>query len=115
VEPAAIVLGAALGGLTLAGIRLAGAPRPPTWLALGHGAVAAVGLGLLVYAALGAGVPGLAQVALGVFALAAVGGAGLFLGFHLRERALPIPLVIGHGVVAVTALVLLLISLFRSS
>jgi hypothetical protein len=44
--------------------------------------------------------------------LAALGGATLFLGFHLRQRALPIPLVIGHGLLAVTGFVLLLIALF---
>ena len=87
-ESAAIVLGlTALGGLALAGIRLSGTPRPPTWMALGHGAVAAVGLALLIYAAISPGIPGLAQIALGVFVLAALGGAGIFVGFHLKERA----------------------------
>jgi hypothetical protein len=114
VEAAAVVLGlAALGGVVLAIIRLRGTPRPPTWMAVGHGAVAAAGLGLLIYAAATSGLPGLAQVALGVFVLAALGGAGLFLGFHLRERPLPIPLVIGHGLAAATGYVLLLVSLFR--
>jgi len=113
-EWAAIVLGlAALGGLTLAGIRLSGTPRPPTWMALGHGTVAATGLVLLIYAAVSAGIPGLAQIALGVFVSAALGGAVMFIGFHLRGRALPIPLVIGHGLLAVTGYVLLLVSLFR--
>ena len=112
---AAVVLGlAALGGLMLAGIRLSGTPRPPTWMALGHGVVAAAGLILLIYAAVSPGIPGLAQVALGVFVLAALGGAALFLGFHLRERPLPIPLVVGHGLIAVTGFVLLLVSLFRA-
>jgi hypothetical protein len=110
---AAIVLGlAALGGLTLAGIRISGAPRPPTWLAVGHGLVAATGVGLLIYAAVTTGLPTFAQIALGVFVLAALGGATLFLGFHLREKALPIPLVIGHGLVAVTGYALLLMSIF---
>ena len=111
---AAMVLGvAAIGGLTLAGIRLSGRPQPPTWMALGHGAVAAGGLGLLIYAAISPGIPGLAQIALGVFVLAALGGATMFLGFHMRGRALPIPLVIGHGLIAVTGYVLLLVSIFR--
>jgi hypothetical protein len=113
---AVVVLGlAALGGLTLAGVRLSGTPRPPTWMALGHGAVAAAGLGLLIYAAVAPGIPWLGQVALGVLVLAALGGATLFLGFHLRERPLPIPLVIGHGLIAATGFVLLLVSHFRGS
>jgi hypothetical protein len=111
---AAVIIGlAAVGGLTLAGIRLSGKPRPPTWMAIGHGIVAVTGVGLLVYVALTTGLPTMALVALGFFAAAAVGGAILFLGFHMAEKALPIPLVIGHGLVAVTGFVILLLSVFR--
>jgi hypothetical protein len=83
-------------------------------MALGHGAVAATGLVLLIYAAATTGIPELAQVALGIFVLAALGGAGLFLGFHLRDRPLPIPLVVGHGLAAVAGYILLLVGLFRT-
>jgi len=82
-------------------------------MALGHGAVAATGVGLLIYAAVSPGIPTLAQVALGIFILAALGGATLFLGFHMRGKALPIPLVLGHGLIAATGLVLLLLSYFQ--
>jgi hypothetical protein len=113
-QAAAIVLGlAALGGLTLAVIRLMGTPRPPTWMALGHGAVAATGLSLLIYAAIDPGIPNLAQIALGVFVLAALGGATIFLGFHMREKPLPISLVVGHGLIAAIGYVLLLVAIFR--
>jgi hypothetical protein len=113
-ELAAIILGvAALGGLALAGMRLSGTPRPPTWMALGHGVVAAAGLGLLIYAAISPGIPGLAQVALGVLVLAALGGATLFLGFHLQGKPLPIPIVLGHGLTAIVGYVLLLATIFR--
>jgi hypothetical protein len=112
-QTAAIVLTlAALGGMTLAAIRLSGAPWPPLWLAVGHGAVAALGVGLLIYAAVSPGIPSLAQVALGIFILAALGGAVLFFGFHMRAKALPIPFVLGHGLIAATGLVLLLLSVF---
>ena len=115
-QTAAIVLAvAALGGLTLAGIRLSGAPRPPTSMALGHGVVAATGLGLLAYAAVDPGIPGMAQVALGLFVLAALGGAVLFLGFHMKGQALPIPFVLGHGLIAVTGFVLLVLAVFRKT
>jgi hypothetical protein len=115
-QTAAIILGlAALGGVTLGGIRLSGAPRPPTWLALGHGAIAATGLIMLGYEAYYPGIPQLAQIALGVFVLAALGGAVLFFGFHLKEQALPIPFVIGHGLIAVTGYVLLLVSLYGAA
>jgi hypothetical protein len=114
-QTAAIVLAlAALGGLTLAVIRLRGAPWPPTWMALGHGLVAATGLGLLIYAAVTPGIPNLAQIALGILVLAAIGGATMFIGFHLRQRPLPIPLVIGHGLIAVTGFVLLLVTILQS-
>jgi hypothetical protein len=110
---AVVVLGlAALGGLTLAGIRLAGTPLPPTWIALVHGAVAATGLVLLISVVIGHDVDQLVKVALGVFVLAALGGATIFLGFHMRNRALPIPLVLGHGLIAVTGYILLLVGLY---
>jgi hypothetical protein len=113
-QAAAIVLAlAALGGLTLAVIRLKGTPWPPTWMALGHGAVAATGVVLLAYAAASGGIPRLAQIALGIFVLAALGGGVLFFGFHLRGKALPVPFVIGHGAIAATAYVLLLVSVFE--
>jgi hypothetical protein len=57
---ATVLVFAALGGVTIAGIRLKGVPRPPTWLAIGHGAIAAIGVGLLIYAAASSGIPGLA-------------------------------------------------------
>ena len=116
IQWAAIVLGlAALGGATLATIRLRGAPLPPLWMALGHGLVAATGVVLLAYAAYDPGIPQLAQIALGIFVVAALGGATLFLGFHLKGKALPIPLVIGHGLIAVTGYVLLLMTIYRGA
>lgn len=109
---AAVLFGlAALGGLTLAGIRLGGAPRPPTWMALGHGAVAATGVLLLIYAAVTTGLPPLAQYALGAFVLAAAGGLFIFLRFHQRGLELPLPFIAGHALVAVTGFVLLLMAL----
>lgn len=114
-EIAAVILAfAALGGVTLAAIRLSGKPRPPTWMALGHGAVAVAGTGVIAYAALTTGVPLMVQIALGVFVLAALGGATIFLGFHLKEKPLPIPLMLGHGLLAATGYGLLLLHLFQA-
>jgi hypothetical protein len=110
---AAFFLMAALGGLTIAGMRLRGTPRPPTWLALGHGTIAAVGLGSLAYAAMTTTLPTLALVSLGLFVLAALGGATMFTLFHLREKPLPIPLMLGHGAAALLAFVLLLVAIFQ--
>jgi hypothetical protein len=112
-QAAVVVLAiAALGGLTLATIRMRGAPWPPMWMALGHGAVAATGVGILIYAALTTSIPTLAQVALGIFILAALGGATLLLGFHMRSKPLPIPFVVGHGLIAAIGYALLLVSYF---
>jgi hypothetical protein len=101
---------AALGGLTMAVIRLRGTPRPPTWLAMLHGLLAASGLVLLIYAAVTTGVPRLAQVAAGLFVLAALGGAYLNLGFHARNLPLPVPIMLVHAGVAVAGFVLLVIA-----
>jgi hypothetical protein len=103
---------AALGGLAMLVIRLGGTPRPPTWLALVHGLIAATGLVLLAYAAATTGIPQRAQIALGIFVLAALGGAAIFVLYHLQNRALPIPLILGHGLVALVGLGLLLFTVY---
>jgi hypothetical protein len=111
---AAVLFGlAALGGLTMAVIRLTGTPRPPTWLALGHGTIAACGLITLIYTAATQPLPTLAIASLGIFVFAALGGITIFALFHLREKPLPIPFVLGHGALAVTGLVLLLLAIFQ--
>ncbi len=105
----------AVGGLVMAGIRLSGAPRPPTWLAMLHGGLAAAGLTLLIYTALTVGIPLLAQLALGLLVVAALGGTFINLRFHSRMLPLPIPLMIGHAVIAVAGFVILLLSVLRLS
>jgi hypothetical protein len=110
-QTAIIILGiAAFGGLALAGMRLSGVDRPPTWMAVGHGAVAATGLGFLISSSMGSTIPQLVLVSLVLFGLAALGGATLFLGFHLKQKPLPIPLMLGHGLTAIAAYIVLLMS-----
>ena len=101
----------ALGGAVLASFPLRGIPRPPLWLALGHGAIAVVSFAVLIYNAATIGIPALAQMALGVLVLAALGGATLFLGFHLQNKPLPLAIVIVHGLVAIAGVVMLWLSL----
>jgi glucose uptake protein GlcU len=105
---------AAVGGISLAFIRLSGKPLPPMWLALVHGAVAAAGLVALILAVMAPGAASGARIALGLFVIAALGGFVLF-SFHLRSRALPVPLVAIHGIVAVVAFVFLLIAFLGHS
>ena len=101
---------AAIGGLLMAGIRFSGRPRPPIWLAMFHGLLAAAGLTLLIYAAFTVGVPPMAQLAAGLLVLAAVGGIVMNLAYHWQLRPLPIPLMLGHALLAVAGFVLLLMT-----
>lgn len=103
---------AAMGGLVMAGMRFNGSPRPPAWLAMGHGFLAAAGLTLLIYAALTVGIPFMAQIGLGLFCVAAIGGAALNLLFHSKQLPLPIPLMIAHASLAVMGFAVLLLSSF---
>lgn len=105
--------GGALGALVTAGIRFSGALRPPSWLAMLHGALAAVALSLLAYTALIAGVLAIARAALGLLVLAALGGAAINLKYGANLLPLPIPLVIGDALMAASGFALLLLSLLN--
>jgi hypothetical protein len=99
---------AALGGLTMAVIRFRGAERPPTGLAVLHGALAAAGIIVLIVGMTQAGVPGQARTALVFFIVAALGGFYLF-AQHMQRKALPIPVILIHALVAVIGFVILLV------
>jgi hypothetical protein len=111
---AVLFAAAALGGLALAGLRLSGRELPPLWLAIVHGLAAATGLIMLIVAVIGSAASAQARWALGLFVVAALGGFALF-SFHLRGRALPVPLVVIHGLVAVIGFVVLLLGIFAAS
>lgn len=98
---------AALGGVTMAIMRLRGAANPPMPLALLHGAAAAAGLVLLLLTVVRGGGGGLVTPALVLFVLAAIGGFAMF-AMHLTKKALPIPLVLVHGLAAAIGFSLLL-------
>src|SRR6185503_19383389 len=97
----------ALGGAVVASFPLLRGIRPPTWLALGHGGVAVASFAVLIYQMMTVGITGTAQLALGVLVLAALGGATLFLGFHLQNRALPKPFVVAHALIALIGVIIL--------
>lgn len=110
-QTAAVLLAlTAVGGLVMAGLRFAGQPHPPTWLAMVHGLVAGAALTLLLYAYFTVGLPVLAQAALVLFVLAAAGGVLMNLRYHWERLALPKPLVVVHALIAVVGFVLLLIA-----
>jgi hypothetical protein len=98
---------AALGGLTMAGIRFGGKPQPPTWLAMLHGFLSAAALTLLLYAYFTVGLPALASWALLLFLLAAAGGAFLNLNYHWKMLPLPKGMIAGHALIAVVGFALL--------
>src|SRR5215831_20305519 len=100
---------AALGGLVMATQRLRGAPQPTLAIALVHGALAAAGLIALIVAVAGGAVPGQARTALIIFIIAALGGFYLF-AQHLQKKAIPIPVMVVHALVAVVAFIILLVT-----
>jgi hypothetical protein len=111
-KTAAVLLAlAAIGGLTMAVIRFRGADRPPASFAMAHGLLAAAALTLLIYCAVAAGVSALAGIAIVLFIIVASVGAWLNLKFHAKLLPLPKTPVVIHGVVAVVAFLLLLLSL----
>jgi hypothetical protein len=97
---------AALAGATMAVMHFRGKTPPRPALAAIHGLFAASGLVVLLLALLKVGFGGTPGIAFGLFALAALGGFAL-LSFHLRGRALPSGLVVGHGLLAVAGFVVL--------
>jgi hypothetical protein len=110
---AAILFGiAALGGVTMVVMRLQGKPLPPLWLAAIHGVLAASALIMLVMTIAEGAAPKAAVIAAVGFGLAALGGAFLLVGFHLKEKALPIPIMLTHGIVAAISFIILLTAIF---
>ena len=115
-KTAALLLAiAAGGGLLMAGIRFSGKDCPPSAIAMLHGLLAAGALTLLIYAAVAAGIPLLAQLSLAVLIAAALIGTWINLTFHSQMRALPIKGVVAHALVAVAGFALLLVALLLPS
>lgn len=106
---------AAVGGLTMAGIRFAGKPQPPIWLAMGHGFLSAAAVTLLAYAYFTVGLPALAGWALLLFLVAAAGGAFLNLNYHWKLLPLPMGIIAVHAAIAVVGFALLLAATWAAS
>jgi hypothetical protein len=97
---------AAVLGATAAIRHLSGKP-PILGLALVHGPFAFAGLVVLVVSLIAHGAKGLLPVSAAIFVVAALGGLILFY-LHVSRGKLWTPLVLIHGLAAVTAFVLLL-------
>lgn len=100
----------ALGGLVMAGMRLANRPNPPAGLAMLHGFLAGAAVTLLLYAYFTVGLPRLAAWSLLLFLIAAVGGVVLNLNYHWKNVPLPLGLMIGHAGIAVVGFILLVVA-----
>jgi len=96
----------ALGGIALASFVLRGrlAPWP---LSLVHAALGAIGLIILIYAAVTAGISQTALAALVILVIAALGGFYLA-SIHLREKVAPKAIVFVHAGIAVIGFLTLL-------
>jgi hypothetical protein len=110
---AVLLVLAALGGLVMAGIRFAGKPHPPTWLAMAHGFIAGAAVTLLIYDYFTVGLPPLAQWSLLLFLIATGGGVVLNLNYHWKQVPLPKGLMVAHALIAVAGFVLLLVAAWR--
>ena len=90
---------AAVAGFTMAAIHFRTHTAPRALLAGLHGLFAASGLSVLVLAVIRAS-SAFTQAALGILVLAALGGFTL-VSFHLRGRALPDGLIVGHALLGI--------------
>lgn len=97
----------ALGGVLAAGFRFSGRPHPPSFIAMLHGLLAAAGLTLVLYVAIVQGLPDGGWLGLVALLAAVLGGLVLNLGYHWKNQALPVWLVLVHAVVAAAGLALL--------
>ena len=68
----------------------------------------------VIVAVVGMAEPGLARTALVVFIVAALGGFFLF-AQHMQSKALPIPVVVIHGLIAVVGFVILLVAVTHAA
>lgn len=100
----------ALIGLIMATQSLRG-HHPNPLLATGHGVLVATGLLLLIYAFSMSALAVLQKAGLVVLVVAALGGFFL-LSFHVRREHHPFAIVVLHALLAVSGVVLLLVSFF---
>lgn len=102
----------AAGGLLMAVMRFRGRPHPPSWIAMLHGLLAGSALTLILYPAFTVGIGQAAILGLLVLLAAAGGGLLLNLNYHVKDRELPIWLVLAHAAVAVVGFVILAIAVW---
>ena len=102
---------AALGGVTLAVMKMSGRELPMP-IVIGHGIFAACGLVALIIMVAQSRENSLMNGSLLLFLITAVGGFTL-LSFHLRNKPHPLSLIGAHGLLAVISFIIFLISVLR--
>lgn len=110
-QVAVVILGfAAAGSLCIAVMRLSGVPRPPHWLAVGYGGLAALGLALVCLVAMTDGIPTMAEIALAPIFLSSANDS--ILTRLLRRNRLPSSVAVLRAFLAGLAFVLLLVGIY---
>jgi hypothetical protein len=104
----------ALGGLLAAGFRFSGRPHPPSLVAMLHGLLAAAGLTLVLYVAVVRGLPDGGWIGVIALLAAVLGGLVLNLGYHWKNKPLPVWLVLVHAAVAAIGLVMLALATWNA-
>lgn len=102
---------AALGGVTLVGMRFMG-KQMPLPLVVVHGIFAAAGIVTLIVNVVQTRTNGLMNLSLVLFIIAAAGGFTLF-SLHLMKNRLPGLLIAAHGLAAVISFLVLLVAVVR--
>jgi hypothetical protein len=102
VKTATALLGiTAVAGMVMAGLRFAGADRPPSWMAMLHGLLAGSGLTLVLYAGFAAHIS--SYVWIGTALLLLTASIGIVVNLRYHDKRLPLPkwLVVLHTFLAV--------------
>lgn len=108
-----LFLWAIILGIMLAFARFGKEKNPPPVLVWWHGGFAITGFLILLYGSFFVGYPVLANVGVFLIALAAIFGLWMYFNFHRKEELIPYAIVWGHGIVAGTGFVLILVAMLN--
>ncbi|MGX5915491.1 hypothetical protein ACR0ST_12230 [Aliidiomarina sp. Khilg15.8] len=108
-----LFLWAIILGIMLAFARFGKEKNPPPVLVWWHGGFAITGFLILLYGSFFVGYPLLANVGVFLIALAAVFGLWMYFNFHRKEQLIPYAIVWGHGIVAASGFVMILIAMLN--
>jgi ABC-type amino acid transport system permease subunit len=108
-----LFLWAIILGIMLAFARFGKEKNPPPVLVWWHGGFAITGFLILLYGSFFVGYPILANVGVFLIALAAMFGLWMYFNFHRKEELIPYAIVWGHGIVAASGFIMILIAMLN--